>query len=112
VLTALLLTATAQAARYPPAVPKAWKAPGWWLPQAMCIHSKEGAMNAATGNGYEGGWQHLRSTWQSVGGPVDSHGHWASVASPKEQLYRTWLVYHRDGNSWREWGTAHACGLR
>jgi len=34
------------------------------------------------------------------------------LASPREQLYRAWLVYRRDNNSWREWGTAPACGVR
>ncbi len=76
----------------------------------MCIHQHEGAFNSATGNGYEGGFQFLRSTWVAVGGRV-SGTHWASVAPPREQLYRAWLVYHRDGNSWREWGTARACGV-
>jgi hypothetical protein len=46
-------------------------------------------------------------TWRSVGGTSFPH-----LASPREQLYRAWLVYRRDGNSWREWGTARACGLR
>lgn len=78
----------------------------------MCIHRHEGAMDAATGNGYEGGWQFLRSTWTSVGGRVYPDGHWASEARPREQLYRVWLVYRRDGNSFREWGTARLCGLR
>lgn len=77
----------------------------------MCIHRREGAFNAATGNGYEGGFQFLRSTWLSVGGPTFGW-HWASMASPKEQLYRAWLVWRRDGGSWSEWGTARACGLR
>ena len=25
---------------------------------------------------------------------------------------RAWLVYLRDGHSWREWGTAGQCGLK
>ncbi len=85
----------------------------------MCIHRHEGALNAATGNGYEGGWQFLKSTWTSVGGHVNPKtGHWASEASPREQLYRAYLVWDRDAGkphdgrgSWREWGTARACGL-
>ena len=70
-----------------------------------------GAWHAATGNGYEGGLQFLRSTWESVGGAVDKNGRWASVVPAREQLYRAWLVWKRDGRSWREWGTARACGL-
>ena len=93
-------------------MPHHWHAPRWWLPQALCIHQHEGAWNDATGNGYEGGMQFLESTWTSVGGAVDkTNGHWASEATPREQLYRAWLVYLRDGHSWHEWGTAGACGL-
>lgn len=93
-------------------MPRHWHAPSWWLREAVCIHGREGAWNDATGNGYEGGMQFLRLTWERVGGLSDRHGHWASVASPREQLYRAWLIYRQDGGSWREWGTASACGLR
>jgi hypothetical protein len=102
-------------------MPKHWSArlstpPGWYQ-QALCVHGREGAWNAATGNGYEGGMQFLLSTWLSVGGPVQHFrfggiSHWASVVSPKEQLYRAYLVWKGDGGSWRQWGTARACGLR
>jgi resuscitation-promoting factor RpfB len=84
-----------------------WHAPRWWLPQAVCIHEHEGAWDANTGNGYYGGMQFTLYTWRSVGGASFPH-----LASPREQLHRAWLVYRRDGNSWREWGTAGACGLR
>jgi Transglycosylase-like domain len=84
-----------------------WRAPRWWLPQAVCIHEHEGAWDDDTGNGYYGGMQFLLSTWQSVGGRGRP-----DQASPREQLHRAWLVYLRDGHSWREWGTAGACGLR
>lgn len=100
---ALLLAFTSTAFAYP----KGWRAARWWLPQAICIHQHEGAWNANTGNGYFGGMQFVLSTWQSVGGRGRP-----DLASPKEQLYRAWLVYRRDGSSWREWGTAGACGLR
>jgi hypothetical protein len=99
-------------------MPKSWHAPAYWFKQAMCIHQHEGAWNDATGNGYEGGMQFLRSTWTSVGGVVFPDGHWASEASPREQLYRAYLVWDRDAGrphdgvgSWREWGTRWACGL-
>src|SRR5690242_538294 len=88
-------------------VPRRWHAPRWWLRDALCIHKREGAWNANTGNGYYGGFQFLLSTWTSVGGMVRP-----DLATPREQLYRAWRVYRRDGNSWREWGTARACGLR
>jgi hypothetical protein len=88
-----------------------WQPPAAWLREAACVHHYEGSWDAATGNGYEGGLQFLRSTWMSVGGPVDANGHWASVVPPREQLFRAWLVWKRDGGSWREWGTARDCGL-
>jgi hypothetical protein len=88
-------------------MPKRWHAPRWWLQQALCVHQHEGAWNANTGNGYFGGMQFLLSTWRSVGGTG-----WPHRATPREQLYRAWLVYLRDGRSWREWGTRSVCGLR
>jgi len=80
--------------------------PGWWLEQAACIRSHEGAWTSATGNGYYGAYQFLLSTWQRVGGQGYPH-----QASPAEQTYRAWLVWRQDGGSWREWGTAGMCGL-
>jgi hypothetical protein len=61
-----------------------------------------------------------RSRLQRGRGALDAYrkaqgggiSHWASVFSPREQLYRSYLVWRRDGGSWREWGTARACGLR
>jgi hypothetical protein len=88
-------------------MPANWHAPRWWLAQAVCIHSKEGAWDSETGNGYSGGMQFTGYTWRSVGGVG-----LPSRASPREQLYRAWLVYRRDGNSWREWSSARPCGLR
>jgi hypothetical protein len=90
--------------------PPHWHAPAWWLPQALCIHRHEGAWDANTGNGYYGGFQFMASTWASVGGSTVALV--AGRASPREQLFRAWLVWARDGHSWREWGTARACGLR
>ena len=87
-------------------MPRNWHAPRWWLNEAICIHDHEGAWNDETGNGYSGGLQFLPSTWASVGGTGS-----AGQASIKEQLYRAWLVWKRDGDSWREWGTAGVCGL-
>lgn len=103
----LARVAVAVIALYPPTVPRHWHAPAAWLREAVCIHAHEGAWDANTGNGYEGGFQFLPGTWHSVAG----HGH-AYDATPREQLYRAWLVWKRDGGSWREWGTARACGLK
>ena len=99
---ALLLSAATLAAPMPPR----WHPPRWWLREAVCIHRHEGAWNDETGNGYSGGLQFLPSTWASVGGVGRP-----SQATPREQLYRAWLVWLRDGHSWREWGSARACGL-
>lgn len=128
------LTITSSAAAGP--MPKDWHAPRPWLYQAWCLHdgmkrddlgtvlyrvrtpggrllSGEGAWNAATGNGYEGGLQFLRSTWVRAGGAVDKYGHWASVVSPREQLYRAWIIWRSHHGSWSEWGEMRpACGLR
>jgi len=78
--------------------------PAWWLSQAACIRRHEGTWTTNTGNGYYGAYQFLLSTWATVGG----HGY-PSTASPAEQTYRAWLVWRRDGGSWREWGTAGYC---
>lgn len=88
-------------------MPKRWHAPAWWLREALCVHSHEGAWDDETGNGYSGGMQFTSYTWASVGGLGR-----ASQWPPREQLYRAWLVYLRDGHSFREWGTASLCGLR
>lgn len=110
-------------------VPASWRAPRPWLYQAWCLHDGllrdirgrvlyrvgpgEGAWDAATGNGYEGGLQFLRSTWERAGGSADAHGHWASVATPREQLYRAWIIWRSHGGSWSEWGDMRpACRLR
>ena len=95
------------AARTQASVPDRWHAPRWWLPQALCIHRHEGAWNANTGNGYYGGMQFTLQTWASVGGQLRP-----DLATPRQQLFRAWLVYSRDGFSWREWGTAKGCGLK
>jgi len=114
-VAALICLPSSQAARYPGHVPKRWHAPSWWLPQAVCIHRHEGAWNANTGNGYFGGGQFLRSTWRSVNGPYDpafdhpGDRRYPFRISPREQLYRMWLVWLRDGRSFREWGTAGYC---
>jgi len=83
--------------------------PAWWLSQAACVRAHEGWWTANTGNGYYGAYQFLLSTWASVGGKG-----YPSAAAPAEQTYRAYLVWQRDGGSWREWGagTRQACGLR
>lgn len=96
-------------------MPHGWHAPRWWLPQALCIHAHEGAWNAiGYVNGravYGGGLQFLPGTWiRARGAPLSVYG--IAKTSPREQLFRAWIIYTLDGRSWREWGTAGSCGLR
>lgn len=55
--------------------------------------------------------QFMLATWRSAGGTARSLDDIAA-SPPREQLYQAWIVWKRDGHSWREWGTAAACGLR
>lgn len=89
-------------------MPPRWHAPTWWLTQAACIRSHEGAWTSNTGNGYFGAYQFLLSTWRSVGGVGYPH-----LASPREQTYRAYLNWAANGHRWGgQWGTAGMCGLR
>lgn len=96
-------------------MPRGWHAPAQWLTQALCIHAHEGAWNAiGYRNGratYGGGMQFLPGTWQRAGGR-ERDVYAIARTSPREQLYRAYVIYLSDGHSWREWGTANACGLR
>jgi len=101
-IAALLLALPASAAEWSPSVS--------WLAQARCIHLKEGPWHANTGNGYFGGMQFAAETWKRVGGAADpAFKHPGDPAFPfrmssSEQLYRAWLVWKRDGGTWRSWG--------
>jgi len=85
-----------------------------WLAQAQCVHQHEGPWNANTGNGYFGGLQIAPQTWMRVNGrPQPAFAHpgdpaYPFSASPQEQLHRAWLVWLRDGRTWRSWGTVGA----
>ena len=85
-----------------------------WLAQARCIHLKEGPWSANTGNGYFGGMQFAAKTWLRVGGAPDpAFKHPGDPAHPftattQEQLYRAFLVWKRDGGTWRSWGAVGA----
>ena len=98
---ALLLALPASAAEWSPSVA--------WLAQARCVHLKEGPWRANTGNGYFGGMQFAARTWTRVGGkpdPAFTHpgdANYPFFASPQEQLYRAWVLWTRDGGSWRAW---------
>ena len=85
-----------------------------WLAQARCVHLKEGAWTANSGNGYFGGMQFAAKTWKRAGGKPDpAFGHpgdaaYPFAASPEEQIYRAWLVWKADGGTWRSWGAVGA----
>jgi resuscitation-promoting factor RpfA len=101
-LAALLLAFPAAAARSGPTAE--------WLVQARCIHLQEGPWTANTGNGYFGGFQFAAKTWRRVGGkpdPAFAHPGDPTVpfsASAQEQIRRAWLIWQRDGGTWRAWG--------
>jgi hypothetical protein len=103
---ALLLALPASAADWAPSAA--------WLVQAHCIHVKEGAWTANTGNGYYGGMQFAAQTWKRVGGKPDpAFRHPGNPAYPFratsiEQTYRAWVLWKRDGGSWRSWGAVGA----
>lgn len=105
-LLALLLAASASAAGGSPSAA--------WMLQARCVHAREGAWSANSGNGYFGGMQFKMQTWKSLGGKADpafSHPgdpRYPFSASPEEQYYRAWLLWKRDGGSWRSWGAPGA----
>ncbi len=101
------------------AVHTPWHAPAWFLKNALCIHSFEGAWHDNTGNSYFGGLQWLPSTWERAGGHDNPAFHhpgdrrYPFTASPREEIQRMWIVVMRqDHGSYREWGTASRCGLR
>jgi hypothetical protein len=103
---ALLLTLPASAADWAPSAT--------WLAQAHCIHVKEGAWTANTGNGYYGGMQFAAQTWKRVGGKPDpAFRHPGNPAYPFratsiEQTYRAWRLWKHDGGSWKSWGAVGA----
>jgi hypothetical protein len=87
---------------------KRWQMPPWFFKQAWCVHTHESVNYHISNPPYGNGFQFMLSTWVRAGG----NAAWWITASPREQFYRAWRIYRQDGNSWREWSTAGACGLR
>jgi hypothetical protein len=89
-----------------------------WLAQARCIHLKEAPWTANTGNGYFGGMQFAAKTWLRAGGtrdPAFTHPgdpRYPFRASPSEQLHRAFVLWTRDGGTWRSWGAVGAACSR
>ena len=113
-LNIAVYTTKAVASHWPvSAAARSWKPDRHWLSGAFCIHNHESVDWHLAGRDYRGhsspyygGMQFLISTWRTAGGtglPSD----WA----PREQLYRAFVIWRMDGGSFREWGTASACGL-
>lgn len=87
--------------------PAAYGVPASWLAGALCVHRGESTDWHISNPPYANGMQFTLSTWLSVGGAASS---WAS-ASPREQLYRAYLLWQSQG--WSPWpNTSRACGLR
>ena len=113
-MRAALLTAATALALAAPGAAADWSPPAAWLAQAQCIHALEAGWGANTGNGYFGGMQFSAGTWRSVGGKADpafahpGDQHYRFAASAQEQLYRAWLLWKRDGGTWRSWGPVGA----
>jgi hypothetical protein len=111
---AALLTAAASLVLAAPAAGAGWSPSAAWLVQARCVHAKEGGWAANTGNGYFGGMQFSAATWRSLGGRPDpalthpGNPQFPFAATAQEQLYRAWLLWKRDGGSWRSWGAVGA----
>ncbi len=110
----VLVIAVAALALAAPTSAGQWAPPATWLAQARCIHLKEGPWTANTGNGYFGGMQFAPQTWRRVGGKATAaFRHPGNASYPfavpaREQLYRAWLVWKRDGGTWRSWGAVGA----
>ena len=110
-MRAALLTAAVALLLAAPAAGATWSPSPDWLVQAQCVHAKEGGWRANSGNGYFGGFQFSAGTWRSVGGkpdPAFTHHGTPFSASAQEQLYRAWLLWKRDGGTWRSWGAVGA----
>lgn len=110
----LSVAATARAQAWPTsAAARHWRPDRGWLRGALCVHRHESVDwhrrwtdYLGRRSSYAGGMQFLQSTWANAGGRGEPW-QW----SPREQLYRAFVVWGRDGGSWREWGTAGVCGL-
>lgn len=83
--------------------------PGWWVRQAMCVHSHEGSWRDPNGP-YYGGLQFDMGFMRRYGGWMLQHYGTADHWSPRAQLIVAWRGYLKRG--WHPWpNTARACGL-
>lgn len=84
--------------------------PAYWLPEATCVHSNEGAWNDATGNGYYGGMQ-MDVSFEQAYGPT-FYARWGNANNwpATSQLIASYRAYLSRG--WEPWpNTSLMCGL-
>jgi hypothetical protein len=109
-VAALTLLLPARAGHWPTTrEAQRFRFPHRWLVDSgvWCIHRHEAVDWHETRNpNSRGGMQIVWSTWSSVGGSGDP-----AAWSVREQVYRAYLIWFRDGGSFREWTTAGACHL-
>jgi hypothetical protein len=85
--------------------------PAWLNDAFLCIHRYEGAWNARTGNGYNGGLQmdltfqaHYGADFMRLWGTADQWPPWAQIQAA--------VRAHQSGRGFYPWpNTARACGL-
>lgn len=114
VIVSCLTTVRATAGSYPTShAARVWHPDRAWLRGAFCVHNHESAdwHRAWTDwrgspSLYAGGLQFLQSTWRAAGGRGEPW-EW----SPREQFFRAFVTWRRDGGSWSEWGSRGRCGL-
>lgn len=77
-----------------------------------CIHRREGAWDANTGNGYYGGLQ--MTVWFQRRYAPEFVARWGTADRwpVYAQLLAAERAWRGDGGSFRQWGTAGMCGLR
>jgi hypothetical protein len=114
-LAVSIACATARGSSYPTSrAALAWRPPPGFIWQAWCIHRHESAdwhrrwvdWRGAPSR-YAGGMQFLQNTWDRAGGSGEPW-QW----SPREQIFRAFVIWRKGGGSWGEWGTRARCGLR
>lgn len=84
--------------------------PTYWLPEATCVHSHEGAWTDNTGNGYYGGLQ-MDGSFERTYGPT-FYARWGNASNwpPISQLIAAYRAYLSRG--WEPWpNTSAMCGL-
>jgi hypothetical protein len=98
-LIAFVIALTIVGRAYPHHRAAHWRPAPVWLKQALCVHRHEGSWRDPDAP-YYGGMQFALSTWKRAGGR--GYPHHATV---REQLYRSWVIWRKNGGRWNEWPT-------